>query len=347
MKKLIRCLSLLLVAILLCTGCTTQPGNTESTTVSSSALTEENPSETEPAKGADYTVAYEGYYNEETRVSQIEGTAYLNLFQNRIYYTTPGTLTHVPLEGDAQDWVLKEDKYEIVELMEVQEGRFMFKASKTGYVYVKNATLNKTAKIYVNKPCDQKPENKKTNDEIPYYLYLEKGSYTNFQDGSIALTVYRLDDDGYYTIPYLTICTACGAVSAKTPIGYHTIGGDDVGKFTSNGREFWHNWGGSYSQYTINYESGVYIHSVLFAGKNENGLSKDSLLGVGKHASGGCLRMQTGSAYWIWTHCPNGTTLEIVDGNPRGACIERNLGHLAKGYDPTDPYLLNPVHHED
>jgi len=328
--------------VLLFTGCAIQNGNTNTTDSSAiSSSVEDTTPETEPEEEVDYTIAYEGYNDENAGPSIVAGATYLNLFENRIYYTTPATKTRIPLEGNAQDWVVSEDKYNIVTLAEAQDGKYMFETSGTGYVYFKNATLNKIAKIYVNKPVERKEENKQTSEKFPYYLYLEKGSYTKFARNTIVLTVYRVDEEGYYTIPYLTISTACGAAAAKTPVGFHKIGGDDIGEFSMNGREYWHDWGGAYAQYCISYASGVYLHSTACGQKKSNTVDNSNYAAVGTHASGGCLRMQAGSVYWIWSHCPNGTTLEIVDGNPRGTRIEPNLGKgVTAGFDPTDPYLI-------
>jgi len=289
-----------------------------------------------------------GYYNEETRASLVPGVAYINLFGTRIYYTIPNERTIVPLEGNASNWSVSQDKYKIIESAAAENGEYIVKAKSTGYVYFKNKTTGETAKLYVNQQVQKTEKNKQTNKALPYYLYAEKGSYTSFVKETIALTVYTVDKDGYYTVPYLTICTATGSAQAKTPAGYHTIGGTNVGTFTMEKREYWHCWGGdSYSQYAINYSNGVYIHAPTATGKCENGVWPSAYNGVGTHASGGCLRMYTGYAYWIWCNCPNGTTLEIVEKNPRGTCIELQAA-ISGGnqYDPTDPYLLTLEHFE-
>lgn len=110
-------------------------------------------------------------------------------------------------------------------------------------------------------------------------------------------------------------------------------------------RERWHDWGGNqYGQFATTYADGRFLHGPTTAqcNKEEDKVLRDSYNQIGSHASGGCLRMQTGAAYWIFTHCPDGTTLEIKANNPRGTRIERpNKMKKSTGYDPTDPYLIN------
>ncbi|NLY96686.1 MAG: L,D-transpeptidase, partial [Clostridiaceae bacterium] len=68
--------------------------------------------------------------------------------------------------------------------------------------------------------------------ELPYSLYLEKGSFT--------LTVYKKDENGEYTVPVKAFRTAVGRTAGRTP----------VGNFAVYKKERWHEfpYNGGYAQ---------------------------------------------------------------------------------------------------
>ncbi len=282
--------------------------------------------------------AVTGYYDGEERKSVIPGFTYLNLFGTRTYYAYPGIETFIPLPGSGSEWVVESDPQHVLLEKKYVEDYLVVRASGslTGYVKLKNSKTGEKAMLYVIKKAAQDDDRKQTDKNLPYFLYFEKGSYTKFVKETCCLTIYTVDGDGYYTVPYITLSSACGSGVDKTPVGVHTIG---------KSRERWHSWGGSaYGQYVIGYASGVYIHGpATSGGKVESTMMPDNYGAVGTHCSGGCLRMQTGSAYWIWCNCPDGTKLKIVSNNPLGtrtpvpAAISKSGG---KCYDPTDPILL-------
>ena len=51
--------------------------------------------------------------------------------------------------------------------------------------------------------------------ELPYSLYLEKGSFT--------LTVYKKDENGEYTVPVKAFRTAVGRTAGRTPVGNFAV----------------------------------------------------------------------------------------------------------------------------
>lgn len=290
-----------------------------------------------PTPASKYYTAVEGYYHNETRKSVVSGVTYLNLFGTHTYYTTPATETYVPASGSG--WKVKNDPLGIVKSIREENGKLIFTASSTGYVYLKNSAYE-TIKIYVNLPVEKTAAHKQTDKNLPYFLYYEKGLYgSKFVNGSCCLTIYRVDSEGYYTLPYITVSSACGQMSSKTPTGIHEL----------STRERWHDWGGEqYGQFAITYDNGVFLHAPTTGNgrRSEDFILCGSYNEIGSHASSGCLRMQTGSIYWIWSNCPTGTKLEIVNGNPRGTFVERpaamtgSRANDAVNYDPTDPYLL-------
>ena len=88
--------------------------------------------------------------------------------------------------------------------------------------------------------------------DLPYYLYVEKGSYT--------LTIYKKGADGAYSEVYKTYRIAHGG--NKTPAGTFTLSGD---------RERWHEFpDGGFVQFATRYHNRLYVHSPLY-GEENNG----------------------------------------------------------------------------
>ena len=161
--------------------------------------------------------------------------------------------------------------------------------------------------------------------EHPYYLYVEKGSYT--------LTIYGKDEDFNYTVVVMTYRIAHGG--NKTPAGIFTLSGD---------RQRWHTFPlGGCAQYATPYWGNLYIHSPLYGAEDPSRLWKSYYngdKGIGTDKTGGCLRMVTEAAKFIYENCPEGTKLEIVNGSPKGTTSADVPPIEKKGYDPTDTEAL-------
>lgn len=155
---------------------------------------------------------------------------------------------------------------------------------------------------------------------LPYYLYYEKGSHT--------LTVYMLGDDGEYSMIYASYMTAHGG--NKTPTGTFALGA----------RERWHGWEKSYAQFaTLYYGSELYLHSPTYHSMDPNDLWEsyyDGEHGIGLDSTGGCLRMETAAARFIFENCPEGTLLTIVNGSPLGTVSSPPPDRHGQLFDPTD-----------
>ena len=163
-------------------------------------------------------------------------------------------------------------------------------------------------------PVDPDPEH-------PYYLYVEKGSHT--------LTIYAKDENFEYTVVVDRYKVAHGG--NRTPTGVFTLSGD---------RERWHDFplGGS-AQYATPYWGNLFVHSPMYGAQDPSRIwpsyySGDK--GIGTDSTGGCLRMVTRAAKFIYEHCPEGTKLEIVNGSPKGTQSADVPPIEKKGYDPTD-----------
>ena len=156
--------------------------------------------------------------------------------------------------------------------------------------------------------------------EFPYYLYVEKGSYT--------LTIYKADDRGEYTEVVAAYRIAHGG--NKTPAGIFTLGE----------KERWHNFpDGGTVQYATRYHQRLYVHSPLYAREDASQLWPryyDGDHGIGGSNTGGCLRMVTEASRFIYENCKEGTTLEIVNGSPKGTTSDPVPDRNGLRIDPTD-----------
>ena len=159
------------------------------------------------------------------------------------------------------------------------------------------------------------------NPDYPYYLYVEKGSFT--------ITIYGKDENYEYT--QIVRQYRIGHGDTKTPVGIFKL---------SDTRHRWYTFrlGGSV-QYATAYWGNLYIHSPLYGTENAwNMWPKyyNGEYGIGTAHTGGCLRMVTEAAKFIYENCPPGTTLEIVNGSPRGTTSPAVPPMVKYGYDPTD-----------
>lgn len=160
----------------------------------------------------------------------------------------------------------------------------------------------------------------KADDDNPYYLYLEKGTYT--------LTVYKKDDDGRSLQAIKAFKAAHGG--NKTPNG----------KFYLMKKERWHSFpaGGS-AQYAIKYNNNLYIHSTLYEREDATTMRReyyDGEKGIGKTSTGGCVRITVSASKFIYENCPEGTVIEIVNGSPRGTYSAEIPTPVKNNIDPTD-----------
>ncbi|MBQ7092344.1 MAG: L,D-transpeptidase [Clostridia bacterium] len=164
------------------------------------------------------------------------------------------------------------------------------------------------------------PEPTPVQVEFPYYLYVEKGSYT--------LTIYKADDRGEYTEVVAAYRIAHGG--NKTPAGIFTLGE----------KERWHNFpDGGTVQYATRYHERLYVHSPLYAREDASQLWPryyDGDHGIGGSNTSGCLRMVTEASRFIYENCKEGTTLEIVNGSPKGTTSDPVPDRNGLRIDPTD-----------
>lgn len=167
--------------------------------------------------------------------------------------------------------------------------------------------------------------------EFPYYIRINRKQN--------CITVYTLDEEGAYTIPYRAMVCSTGLYNA-TPRGVYQI------STKYRWREL---YGNVYGQYATRIHGGVLFHSVPYYRKSENALCTEKYNKLGQQASMGCVRLTVEDAKWIAENCPEGTTVEIYDddnpgplGKPEAIKIDTDSPN--KGWDPTDPKEENPWH---
>ena len=135
----------------------------------------------------------------------------------------------------------------------------------------------------------------------PYYIMVNRAMNT--------VTVYALDDDGYYTVPVKAMVCSVGRQGHDTPTGTFSIGG----------RWTWlHMFDDSYGQYATQISGNILFHSVCYTKKDPSTLMADEYNMLGSPASLGCVRLQTVDAKWIYDNCTRGTKVTIYDGSDPG-----------------------------
>ena len=165
----------------------------------------------------------------------------------------------------------------------------------------------------------------------PYYIMVNRKQST--------VTVYSLDENGYYTVPVKAMICSTGSSEHMTPRGNFSIG-----------KRFRWNlmMGGVYAQYVTQFYGACLFHSVCYSRPEASAMLKEYYNNLGRPASHGCVRLQTVDAKWIYENCAAGTLVTVYDGNEPGALgkPERMVDALTaenhNGWDPTEPDEANP-----
>lgn len=155
-----------------------------------------------------------------------------------------------------------------------------------------------------------------------------------------CVTVYGIDENGFYSIPVKAMVCSTGKNVGDTPVGNGSI----TDKYT-----FHPMVDGTYGQFAVRFmEGGILFHSVPYYTKNKNDLETEQFNLLGDVASLGCVRLCVRDALWIYENCPAGTDVVVYDdasdpgplGKPEMIKIPVNSQYA--GWDPTDPDPGNP-----
>lgn len=165
--------------------------------------------------------------------------------------------------------------------------------------------------------------------QFPYYIKVNRKQN--------CITIYSLDKNGDYSIPYKAMTCSTGLYNA-TPRG----------TFHLSTKYLWRElYGGVYGQYASRINGGILFHSVPYYKKNKATLCTDKYNKLGQQASMGCIRLTVEDAKWIAENCPSGTAVEIYDADDPGPLgkpetIKIDTDNPNKSWDPTDPDTENP-----
>ncbi|HBN82421.1 MAG TPA: hypothetical protein DDZ89_01110, partial [Clostridiales bacterium] len=166
--------------------------------------------------------------------------------------------------------------------------------------------------------------------DLPYSIYLEKGSFT--------MTVYKKDENGDYTIPVRAFNTAVGRTAGRTP----------VGTFEIYKKERWHqfSYNGGFAQYATSYYGNLFIHSPIYGLKEIDTMLAEFYNEIGTNSTAGCLRTTSYASYWVYSYCPLGTPVMIVNGSPKGTISEKppKIPDVYMTTDPTDPFNPDSIY---
>ena len=164
--------------------------------------------------------------------------------------------------------------------------------------------------------------------EYPYYIRINRALNT--------VTIYEMDDDGYYTLPAMAFVCSTGDA---TPLGTYN---------TTDKYRWRELFGNVYGQYATRIVDHILFHSVPYFTEDQSDLEYEEYNKLGTAASMGCIRLCVRDVKWIYDNCPSGTMVEIYDdfespgplGKPDSIIID--LNDERKGWDPTDPDPANP-----
>lgn len=184
--------------------------------------------------------------------------------------------------------------------------------------------VEKAAQEYVADP----------NHDKPYLIRVNRAAN--------CVTIYGIDESGFYSIPVKAMVCSTGKNVGDTPLGNGSI----TDKYT-----FHLMVDGTYGQFAVRFMSGgILFHSVPYYTQEKDNLETEQFNLLGNVASLGCVRLCVRDVLWIYENCPAGTDVIVYDdasdpgplGKPEMIKIPTNSPYA--GWDPTDPDSQNPWH---
>ena len=219
-------------------------------------------------------------------------------------------------------------------------------ATKDAPAVTDPATWNERGKALMDRLCaDEFFINEGINVEekpgFPYLIAVNRAAST--------VTVYTLDEEGRYTVPYMAMVCSGGE---ETPLGF----------FATPANYDWRQLAGpTWGQYATRIWDAYLFHSVPYylyyadeaAGTDgdphKDDIEYDEFNKLGTPASLGCIRLMVCDVKWIYDNCDIGTRVIIYDdaedpgpmGKP-GTIYTDPADETLRGWDPTDPDPANP-----
>jgi lipoprotein-anchoring transpeptidase ErfK/SrfK len=151
-----------------------------------------------------------------------------------------------------------------------------------------------------------------------------------------AVTIYKKDENGYYSIPVKAMVCSCGTATPKSGV-YKTSKGYEWGTLE----------GGTFGRYSTRIIGGILFHSVPYTSESEDSLEYWEYDKLGTTASLGCVRLSVADTKWIFDNCEVGTQVEFYTssdpgplGKPTAQKISDNVE--CRNWDPTDTSSNSP-----
>ena len=192
----------------------------------------------------------------------------------------------------------------------------------------KNNNENKQNNTSNDKNEVQQSSTKYPTGKTKYYI---KVNY-----GANAVTIYKKDENGYYSIPVKAMVCSCGTATPKSGV-YKTSKGYEWGTLE----------GGTFGRYSTRIIGGILFHSVRYISESEDSLEYWEYDKLGTTASLGCVRLSVADTKWIFDNCEVGTQVEFYTssdpgplGKPTAQKISDNVE--CRNWDPTDTSSNSP-----
>ena len=168
----------------------------------------------------------------------------------------------------------------------------------------------------------------------PYYIMVNRRMNT--------VTIYGLDEYGYYTVPVKAMVCSTARWGYTTPLGTYSV--------TGLKNKWNYMVDGSYGQYAVQFYGNYLFHSVCYYKKDPSTLMTEEYNSLGTAASRGCVRLQVADAKWIFDNCDAGTIVTVYESDDPGPLGKPSpeVDYISPaddcGWEPTDPRPENPWH---
>ncbi len=168
----------------------------------------------------------------------------------------------------------------------------------------------------------------------PYYIMVNRKMNT--------VTIYGLDEYGYYSVPVKAMVCSTARWGYVTPLGTYSV--------TGLKNKWNYMVDGSYGQYAVQFYGNYLFHSVCYYMKDPSTLMTEEYNSLGTAASRGCVRLQVADAKWIFDNCSAGTVVTVYESDDPGPLGKPSteVDYISAaddcGWEPTDPRPENPWH---
>lgn len=244
-------------------------------------------------------------------------------------------------------------KIETSTTSEPEEQNYSKKIEENSYNDIINNSISNEIKDEVNENIiSNENQNKKNNNENKQnntsndknevqqsstkYPTGKTKYYIKVNCGANAVTIYKKDENGYYSIPVKAMVCSCGTATPKSGV-YKTSKGYEWGTLE----------GGTFGRYSTRIIGGILFHSVPYTSESEDSLEYWEYDKLGTTASLGCVRLSVADTKWIFDNCEVGTQVEFYTssdpgplGKPTAQKISDNVE--CRNWDPTDTSSNSP-----